>query len=273
MRLRAILLATLVAVAAPLRAQNTPTYQTGVDAREYVVPLTPLLASGGPQQSELRDIVARYTTDANALGRRWHVDWSPMRRERMRQFYLGWQARLRELDFDRLGQQGRIDYILLNHTLRHELSLLDREEKFFAEAEPLVPFAKAVFDLMDARRRMEPIDPPAAARTLVEITKEVERVQRAVLAGLQQSDSSGGRRGGSGQARDSARTGASRPGVDTAVKPIKTTKVIAHRSSQIVNELKTTLTQWYNFYSGYDPLFTWWARDPYRRADSIITAY
>lgn len=267
---RTILLASLAA--APLFAQEPARYQTGVDAREYVPSLTTLLASGGETASELRDIVARYTTDANALGRRWHVDWSPTRRERMRQFYRGWQARLRELDFDRLGQQGRIDYILLDHTLRHELSLLDREEKFFAEAQPLVPFAKPVFDLMDARRRMEPIDPSAVARTLVEITKEVERVQRAVLAGLQ-SDSSGGRRGGSGPARDSARAGQARPGADTAVKPIRTTKVIAHRSSQIVNELKTTLTQWYNFYSGYDPLFTWWARDPYRRADSIITAY
>ncbi|HSA54960.1 MAG TPA: DUF885 family protein [Gemmatimonadaceae bacterium] len=257
---RAILLLTVSTIAtSPAAAQDRMRLQTGADGAEYVPTLVPLLAPKG-SESELRDIVARFSIDANALGRRWNVAWSPSRREHFRQFYRAWQSRLRELDFDRLGQQGRIDYVLMNHALRHELSLLDREEKNLAEAKPLVPFAQPIFDLMDARRRMEVIDPAKTAQALVAITKQVEEVSKAVVAGLQ---------------NDSARTRAasSNGANDTTPKPLKPTKVVAHRSSEIVNTLKSTLTSWYNFYSGYDPLFTWWARDPYRRADSMITAY
>ena len=56
-------------------------------------------------------------------------------------------------------------------------------------------------------------------------------------------------------------------------EPLKVSKVVAHRSAEIISSLKSTLKDWYDFYSGYDPLFTWWARDPYRRADSVMTAY
>ena len=55
--------------------------------------------------------------------------------------------------------------------------------------------------------------------------------------------------------------------------PLKVNKVVAHRSAELLNALKADLKSWYDFYSGYDPLFTWWARDPYRRADSLMTAY
>jgi uncharacterized protein (DUF885 family) len=33
------------------------------------------------------------------------------------------------------------------------------------------------------------------------------------------------------------------------------------------------MTAWYRFYDGYDPLFTWWARDPYRKLDSALVRY
>jgi uncharacterized protein (DUF885 family) len=261
-RTRALLLLTLVTApttsAAAQHSPNGTRLQTGEDGAGYVPPLAPLLAPKGAE-SELRDIVARYNADGNALGRRWNVEWSPSRRQRFREFYRGWQTRLRELDFDKLAQQGRIDYVLMNHELRHQLTLLDREEKMFAEAQALVPFAPPIFALVDARRSMAPIDPAKAAETLVAITKQVDEVAKAVTAGLQQRDSSSNRSANGGN--------------DTTKKALRPTKVVAHRSTEIINDLKTSLTQWYNYYSGYDPLFTWWARDPYRRADSIITAY
>src|SRR5687768_4381433 len=133
-----VLVAAPLAPLAPLAAQNT-TLQTGVDASQYVPALAPLLAPRGTE-SELRDIVTRFVTDENALNRRWTVDYAPVRRQRFREYYRGWQSRLRDLDFDKLSQQGRIDYVLMNHNLRHSLSLLDREEKLWAESAPVLPF-------------------------------------------------------------------------------------------------------------------------------------
>jgi uncharacterized protein (DUF885 family) len=33
------------------------------------------------------------------------------------------------------------------------------------------------------------------------------------------------------------------------------------------------MTGWYRFYDGYDPMFTWWTRDPYRKLDSALARY
>jgi hypothetical protein len=252
------LIAFLV-LAAPVGAQNT-TLQTGVDGAQYVPPLAPLLAPRGTE-SELRDIVSRFTNDENALGRRWTIEYMPQRRARFTEFYRGWQSRLRELDFDKLSQQGRIDYVLMNHNLRHSLSLLQREEKMWMESAPVLPFGSDVFTLVDARRRMEKVDPQTAALALVNLTKKIEDVSKAVVAGLQASDSS------------RPQTQAPRPSANGDFAPLKVNKVVAHRSSEILTTLRNNLRSWYEFYSGYDPLFTWWARDPYRRADSLMTAY
>jgi hypothetical protein len=99
---------------------------------------------------------------------------------------------------------------------------------------------------------MERIDPPKSAQTLVALAKLVDSSSKAVVSRLQ-ADSSAARRDGS--------------------DPPKVSKVVAHRSAEILGILRSQLTDWYNFYSGYDPLFTWWVRDPYRRADSLLTAY
>ena len=250
----------LVLLATPLGAQNT-TLQTGVDGAQYVPPLASLLAARGTE-SELRDIVTRFTNDENALSRRWTVDYAPARRERFREYYRGWQSRLRELDFDKLSQQGRIDYVLLTHSLRHSLGLLDREEKMWMESAPVLPFGNDIFMLVDARRRMETVDPQKAAMTLVGLSKKVEDVSKAVTAGLQASDTT----------RPEARAQRPEP-ASGEIAPLKVNKVVAHRSAEVLNSLKGDLKSWYDFYSGYDPLFTWWARDPYRRADSLMTAY
>ena len=67
---------SLLLLAAPLGAQNT-TLQPGVDGAQYVPPLAPLLSPHGTE-SELRDIVSRFTGDRSALDRRWTVDYAPL---------------------------------------------------------------------------------------------------------------------------------------------------------------------------------------------------
>ena len=137
----------------PRSAPRTATLQTGVDGAQYVPALAPLLAPRGTE-SELRDIVTRFTTDENALEpsleRRLRARHGA---QRFREYYRGWQSRLRELDFDKLSQQGRIDYVLMNHSLRHSLGLLDREEKMWAESAPVAPVRERHFR---AGRRASP---------------------------------------------------------------------------------------------------------------------
>jgi uncharacterized protein (DUF885 family) len=262
-RLLPVLLSSSLAFSAA--AQSTTALQTGVDGATYVPPLAPMLTPKGTT-SELRDVVERFSADRSGLQRRWGLEYSPKRRDRFREFYKGWQSRLRELDFDKLGQEGRVDYLLLDRGIRQEVALLEREEKLWSESAPLLPFAAAIFELNDARRRMERIDSEKAAGTLVAITKDIDRTMKAVIAGLGTDTTRRATAASNGTSGDGGARNA-------APAPLKTTKVIAHRAFEIMNDLKTTLADWNRFYTGYDPIFGWWARDPYRRADSMMTAY
>src|SRR5262245_53990810 len=100
-----------------------------------------------PPSSELRDVVERYSTDHAALLRRYDSDYSPARRQRFQELYSGWRARLRELPFDSLSQEGKVDYVLLDHRLEYETYLFDRDRQLFVEMEALLPFAGAVVGL------------------------------------------------------------------------------------------------------------------------------
>jgi hypothetical protein len=214
----------------------------GQDGGDPAVPdLRPLVAASA---SELRDVVARYSADRAALGRRWGVEYSPARRERLRTFYSGWGMRLGEIDFARLGVEGRIDYILLDGALRHERALLDREAALFAEMRPLVPFAERLMDLEEARRRIEPVEGQATARLLADLPAQIGRARAAAESSL-----AGGR----------------------GAPPVS--RIVALRAANALDGLKRTLERWYRHYAGYDPLFTWWVAEPYRVADKAIGDY
>ena len=134
--------------------------------------------------SELRDLVSRYSADRSALQRRWDVEYSAARRDRMREFYESWQGRLDEIDQLALGVEGRIDYVLLQNDLLYRLRRLDREAETFSEMAALLPFAQMVADLDETRRRMEPIDPARTAAALDSLIERVDELQDALEASL-----------------------------------------------------------------------------------------
>ncbi|MDH5234268.1 MAG: DUF885 domain-containing protein [Gemmatimonadota bacterium] len=192
--------------------------------------------------SELRDSVALFSTDRSALLRRWTVDYSPARRARFKAFYTEWRARLARVDFAKLGQEGRIDYILLDNRLRSELDQLAREEKHAVEMAPLVPFAGAITDFEEARRRLEEPDAPGAARVLAAIAKQADSLTKSTRA----------------------------KAADSATRP---ERIVALRTIGYIDDLQNTLKDWQRFSAGYDPTFSWWTADPYRRANEAMTTY
>lgn len=209
-----------------------------------------LAALAEAPQSELAPVVRRFEADRGMLFRRYSVEYSAARRARMRRFYEEWRGRLREVDFDRLGQEGRVDYVLLDARLRSELLQLQRAEARSAETRAYVPFAATIADLQDARRRMEPVNAAGAARVLDGVAKQVDSLRRALDRPVAM-----------------ARAGA--PIADT----MHARRVLALRSVQLVDAARATLEQWYNFYAGYDPGFTWWNADPYTRTSEGLRAY
>lgn len=231
------LLLLLTVFTNPALAQS-PAASTG-----EVPPLKLIMAQPG---SELRDIVERFTADDGALGRRYDIEYSPERRARLRSFYGEWRAALRAINFDSLGQEGRIDYLLLENHLGHELSVLDRLDARFTEMGQFAPFAPNLMQLPEARRRLEPVHPAAVARTLATLTQQIDSIRKAIV----KADSAP-------SGKDSSRG----------------TRIVAYRTAGMLNDLRETLRGWYGFYSGYDPGFSWWVAEPYRRADAALDSF
>ena len=196
--------------------------------------------------SELKEVVAHYSADRDGLRRRYDVQYSPARRERLQAFYKDWTNHLQEIDFNRLGIEGRIDYVLLNNELRYELELLNREEKLVNEMQVFIPFASDIIDLDEARRRLERVDPPVVATTLNTLPELIEQARKAVEATLEKEEGNEG----SGPSR-----------------------IVVLRASRALESLKKRLERWFKNYAGYDPIFTWWNRAPYEKVNEALTEY
>jgi len=204
-------------------------------------------------ESEMRPIIEYYAVDRGSLLRSYPVSISPARRERFEKFYSDALERMQKLNFDAMSQAGKVDYLLLKNHLDYELRQLAIQAKQVNEMAPLIPFAKPITDLEEARRRMEPIDSAKAAATLTDLKKQIEGVRKSVEAGLRPE------RGSESRAE--------------SVEAIKVKKTVAFRAVSATNSLRTSLRNWYAFYSGYDPLFTWWNEEPYKTLDQALMAY
>lgn len=203
-----------------------------------------VLPSPAPAQiNELRDSVQRFSTDRNVLARRYATPWSSVRRERMRGFLTEWEDRLQQIPYAPLGVEGRLDWVLLSNAIQREQAALDLEEKRVAEMTRFVPFVETIAGLMESRQAMETVQPRRTATTLAALSTAVDSLRDAVTE--------------PGVARDTARA----------------TRIVALRSVSTMETLRRTLKSWYEYYAGYDPVFTWWNRAPHQRADSALAGY
>ena len=237
-----------VLASASAAAQQTAKVPFPADPLESVPALAPMTAA---RSSEMVDVVQRYAADQQALGRRYDAGDSPEQRARMRGFYIAWRTRLRALDFDRMSQEGKIDYVLLDNHLRYQLELADRQDTMRAEILPLLPFNDALLRLHDARRDLETINPQATAKQVATFAAQIDSL-RTLLEPAARTDSAGGK----------ARAAAP-----------KVSRTVANRAAEQLDQLRTTLGTWYRFHAGYDPLFSWWMANPYQKLNESMTKY
>src|SRR6185295_7518292 len=52
-----------------------------------------------------------------------------------------------------------------------------------------------------------------------------------------------------------------------------TDRPLAHRASQLCGKLRSALKEWRHFYTGYDPIFTWWVEKPWAEADKELEGF
>jgi uncharacterized protein (DUF885 family) len=231
-----VMLAAPVAGAqgAPRKSANTQGIPTS-----FAPDVNLLLAERG---SEMRGVVERYSADREVLNRRYRQQYSATQREVFTKFYAAWAQQLKGIDFNKLGHDAKADYVLLRNSIEEAQDELKHDATVYADLGALLPWADTVFALEDARRRMEDVDGARSAKSLVFIGNSVNAL----------------------------RTKFENPRDSSAAK---VSKVAAYRAAEVTATLRTTLRSWYQFYNGYDPMFSWWTGAPYRTADSALANY
>lgn len=214
-------------------------------ARAALMPLTaalaclPAPARAQAPHADLRELVTAYAADLADLDRRYDVPGSPERRARGRTWLERRREEFTQLAATRLRRDARIDLWLLQDDVAHRLLDLERGERRHAEMAPLLPHAPPLVAACEAWRRLEPVDPEAAA-ALLDAAADALRTARDRLA-------------------DGDFDGLPPP--------------VAQRAVEALGDLQRTLARWFEFHDGYDPLFSWWARAPWRDHERALDAY
>lgn len=263
----AVWIAVLMAASfAGLRAAGQETA-----AQEVPRNLKPLLA---PRPSEMRFVTVRYEADRATLNGNYTVGvpraprggrggaadpaaakqpepqppiiMSKARIQRLLRFDLDWQDALARLDAAKLTAAGRADLEALRKAIAANIKGLEDDAAKIAALSPVLPFADDIVNLSEARTRLEDIDSQKAAGIVTEIAKKASAVHTSVEAGL----------------GDSGGAGALRVSRETALDAVRA-----------LDALNGVFDEWFNFYNGYDPLFTWWMGMPYEHAKKALGAY
>ena len=109
---------------------------------------------------------------------------SAARIARLKRFDLSWRAALDALDTSKFSTAARADLESLRATIVSNQAQLDAQSLILESLAPVVPFAPALVDLIEARIRLQDVDSQAAAGVLTRVTREIAARQAALEAGL-----------------------------------------------------------------------------------------
>ncbi len=199
---------------------------------------TPASGKIVPEESELRSMIERYSVDERSLNRYYAFPFSSTRRSRFMAFNKEWCGILDGVDFDRLSQDGQIDYILFKNHLMRTLRQLEQEASTIKETALFIPFAETIISLHEDLKKMQWIEGAKAAEVLNGLKAQIETTRKSL---------------------------------ERQVVGIK--KAAVRRTVAMTAMLRNGLKEWFDFYNGYDPLFTWWAAESYKDTDQAFKSF
>ncbi|HKO78843.1 MAG TPA: DUF885 family protein, partial [Chitinophagaceae bacterium] len=204
------------------------------------------------QTSEMANLMIQYDADRGSVMRFYSTtpvsstNWwrqsedevnSPERRQRLLELIAAYVDQLKYVEFTSMNINGKVDYLLFKRNLEDERYQLLKEKKLFEEVAHYLPFAEKIAAIEKPRRRGIAPNAELVAKELDDINKEI------------------------GKAVETAKKMDSID-IDQAMMVSNTTK-----------GLQGMLKNYFNFYNGYDPLFTWWVPKTYADTDSLLNLY
>ncbi|MET0461729.1 MAG: hypothetical protein ABW007_01190, partial [Chitinophagaceae bacterium] len=196
------------------------------------------------QASEMTNIMVQYNADRGSLsrfyattgegrggGRDGQNTSSPERRQRLLKLIDDYQKTISRSGFDKMNINGKVDYILFTRNLEDEKERLLDEGKLYSQVTKYLPFASRIAVLEKPRRRGLTVNGE-------EVAKEMNGIFHQVIASR------------------------------TELKKEQSMDLsLANMASGAVRELQGVLKNYFNFYNGYDPMFSWWVPKTYVTLD------
>ncbi|WP_373400382.1 DUF885 family protein [Algoriphagus halophilus] len=188
--------------------------------------------------TELVQTIETYQADWGALRRLYTNNLSIEYFDRIEEFNTNYLNDLNKLNYNSLSEDGKIDYVLFRNFLEKELAELDLERRAFEEISSVVAFGAPLEEFAVGRRRAKTPDSQALAATWNEVAKKVDD-QLAALPSM----------------------------------PKYTSWQKADLAAEAVERLNRVVGEAYSYYYDYDPMFTWWMPEPWKKLDESMKAY
>jgi uncharacterized protein (DUF885 family) len=141
--------------------------------------------------SEMRDVLARFQKDrggkAGGMGGGGKGAVGPSL-EKAAKLRDTWMNALAEIDFDKLSQSGKVDYVIIKHNLDRDIRRAELQLKSADAMKRLVPFEPLVEAMEEAVRKNEKPATDKAAPALTELTAAVAKAHAATEAAHKAKD-------------------------------------------------------------------------------------
>lgn len=182
-------------------------------------------------------ILQHFQADKGSLERFYVIDMSPEKRGRMISFYKEYLGKIKDLSFKSLSQSDKVDYLLFKNQLEANLNDLSIEETNYQSSKNWVDFAAVIYAQEQSRRRGANINAEQTALSWNKLSKEIQQ----------------------------------------KISELNRSANIAKASSMHINRTirgyKKAIKSINDFYNGYDPMYSWWTAQSFKKLDSSLDVY
>jgi len=203
------------------------------------------------QTSEMADAMIQYDADKASITRFYSTSSqgdfasrqqgpgynTPERRKRLLELIDEYLELLKRSQFEKWNINGKVDYVLFKRNLESEQYQLLEEQKTYDQISKYLTFSDRLYTLQKPRRRGLSVSGEEVAKELNDINKDIT----------------------------------------TAIDKLKKVDSIEQNQANLASEaakgLQAVLKDYFNFYNGYDPLFTWWVPKTYTATDSLLGVF
>ena len=203
------------------------------------------------QTSEMADAMIQYDADKASIMRYYSTSSpgdfgsrqqgpgynTPERRKRLLELIDQYLELLKKSSFEKWNINGKVDYVLFKRNLESEQYQLLEEQKTYDQIAKYLAFSDRLYTLQKPRRRGISVSGEEVAKELNDINKDIT----VAIDRLKKVDS-----------------------IELAQ---------ANLASEAAKGLQGVLKDYFNFYNGYDPLFTWWVPRTYTATDSLLGVF